>query len=79
MARHHWRILFHREGGRVMVDTDTHPSGIRGKIIDPIGHRTTEFLDQEVMDPDLFRVTLRAIFAAIVAEVADQFLFLGID
>ena len=26
----------HRDGGRVMIDTDTHPSGIRGKIIDPI-------------------------------------------
>ena len=28
------------------------------------------------MDPDRFRVSLRAIFAAIVTEIADQFLFL---
>src|SRR5437667_9162930 len=31
------------------------------------------------MDPDRFRVSLRAIFAAIVAEIPDQFLFLGVD
>src|SRR3984893_18157579 len=31
------------------------------------------------MDPDLFRVSLRAIFAAIVTEIPDQFLFLGVD
>ena len=31
------------------------------------------------MDPDLFRIALRAILAAIVTKIADQFLFLGID
>ena len=31
------------------------------------------------MDPDRFRVSLRAIFAAIVTEIPDQFLFLGVD
>jgi len=31
------------------------------------------------MDPDCFRVSLRAIFAAIVTEIPDQFLFLGVD
>src|SRR5215813_1862985 len=31
------------------------------------------------MDPDRFRVSLRAIFAAIVTEISDQFLFLGVD
>ena len=62
-----------------MVDADTHPSGIRGQVVDPIGHRATEFLDQEVMDPDLFRIALRAIFAPVVAEIPDQFLFLGVN
>src|SRR5437588_8363547 len=62
-----------------MVDADTHPSGIRGQVIDPVGHRATEFLDQEVMDPDIFGVALGAIFAPVVAEIADQFLFLGVD
>src|ERR1700745_216917 len=31
------------------------------------------------MDPDLFRVSLRAIFAAIGAKIADKFLLLGVD
>jgi len=68
-----------REGGGVVVDADTDPAGIRGKIIDAIGHRTTKFLDQEIVDPDRFRISLGAIFPAIVAEVADQFLLLGVD
>ena len=68
-----------REGGGVMIDTDAHPSSIRRKIIDAIWHRPAEFLDQEVMHPDLFRMALRAILAAIVTEVPDQFLLLGVD
>src|SRR6516165_6344762 len=68
-----------REGGGVVVDADTDPAGIRGKIIDAIGHRTTKFLDQEIVDPDRFRISLRPIFPAMVAEVADQFLLLGVD
>src|SRR6516165_552342 len=31
------------------------------------------------MDPDLLRVALGAVFAPVVAEIADQFLFLGVD
>src|SRR5689334_24040492 len=69
----------HREGGCVMVDADTHPPGIRSQIIDAIGHRSAEFLDEEVVHPDLFRTPLRPILAAIVAEIADQFLLLGVD
>src|SRR6201984_1389069 len=67
------------ERGRVMVNADTHPSGIRGQVIDPVRHRAAEFLDQEIMDPDLFWVALGAIFAPVVAEIPDQFLFLGVD
>jgi hypothetical protein len=52
-----------------MVDADTNPPGIRGQIIDAIGHRSAEFLDQEVVHPDLFRIPLRAILAAIIAEI----------
>ena len=55
------------------------PPGVRGQIIDPVGHRAAELLDQEVMDTDLFWVALGAIFAPVVAEIADQFLFLGVD
>jgi hypothetical protein len=72
-------MLFTAKGGRVMVDTDTHPPGICGKIIDAIGHRSAEFFDQEVVHPDLFRAPLRPILAAIVAKVTDQFFLLGVD
>jgi hypothetical protein len=76
---HHLVDAVDREGGGVMVDTDTHPSGICGKIIDAIGHRSAELLDQKVVHPDLFRAPLRPILAAIVAEVTDQFFLLGVD
>src|SRR6266850_4648532 len=68
-----------RKGGRVMVDADTHPPGIGGEIIDPVRYRSAKLLDQEVMDPDLFRIALRAILASIVAEIPNQLLLLGID
>src|SRR6266702_1888896 len=31
------------EGGRVVIDADAHPAGIRSKIIDPIRHCPAEF------------------------------------
>jgi hypothetical protein len=34
-----------RKGGRIMVDADAHPPGIRGQIIDATGRRSAEFLD----------------------------------
>jgi hypothetical protein len=58
-----------------MVDADTHPTRIGGEVVDPVRHRATELLAQEVMDPDFFRVALGAILAARIAEIADQFLF----
>src|SRR5712691_9746441 len=58
-------------GGRVMVNADAHPPGIGSAVIDPVRHRPPEFLDQEVVHPDLLRAPLRPILAAIVAEIAD--------
>ena len=49
------------------------------EIIDAIGHRPAEFLDQEVVRPDLFWIALGAILTAIVTEVPDQLLLLGVD
>ena len=72
--RRKWSTAAH-----IMVDTDTDPSEIGGKIIDAVRHRPAEFLDQKVMDPDFFRVALRAILAAVVAEIAHQLLLLGVD
>jgi len=62
-----------------MVNADTHPTRIGGEVVDPVRHRATELLAQEVMDPDFFRVALGAILAARIAEIADQFLFVGVD
>src|SRR6266404_9059152 len=59
----------HGKSGRVMVNADTHPTRIGSEVIDPVRHRAAELLDQEVMDPNRFRVALRAIFAAIVTEI----------
>src|SRR3984893_12219327 len=67
------------ERGRVVVNADTHPTGIGGEVVDPVRHRAAELLDQEVMDTDFFGIALRAILAAWVAEIADEFLFLGVD
>src|SRR5438132_14213422 len=67
------------ERGRVMVNADTHPTRIGGEVVDPVRHRAAELLDQEVMDADFFRVALGAIFAYVVAVIADQYLFLGVD
>jgi hypothetical protein len=52
-----------------MVDADTDPPRIDREVVDPVWHRATQFLDQEVMDPDFFRVSLGAIFAPVVAEI----------
>jgi hypothetical protein len=59
-----------------MVNADTDPPEISRQVVDAVGYRAAQFLDQEVMDPDLFRIALRAILAAGVAEIPDQFLFL---
>ena len=56
-----------------MVDADTHPSGIRCQIIDPVGHRAAGSRRTSSGLP------LGAIFAPVVAEIPDQFFFLGVD
>src|SRR5437879_10069122 len=72
-------MLFTAKAAVSWSNADTDPSGIRGQVIDPVRHRAAELLDQEVMDPDLFRVALGPIFAPVVTEIPDQFLFLGVD
>src|SRR5437588_3060603 len=62
-----YRITVHRKGRRVMVNPDTDPTEIGRQVIDAVGYRAAQFVDQEVMDPDLFRIALRAILAAWVA------------
>ena len=69
----------HRKGRGVMVNADAHPPGIGGDVIDPIRHRPTELLDEEIVDLNLFRSAFRPPLAAGILEIADQFLLLGID
>ena len=67
---------FDGKGSRVMVNPDTDPPEISRQVVDAVGYRAAQFLDQEVMDPDLFRIALQAILTAWVAEIPDLFLFL---
>jgi hypothetical protein len=62
-----------------MIDADAHPPSIGGDVIDPIGHRPTKLLDEEIVDLNLFRSAFRPPLAAGILEIADQFLLLGID
>jgi hypothetical protein len=62
-----------------MIDTDADPAGVAGDIANTIWNRLAEIFDQEVMHADLLRLALRTPLAAAVLEVADQFLFLGVD
>src|SRR4029077_7740382 len=68
-----------REGGGIVVHADADPAVIGSKIINPIGDRSAQFLDQKVMNPALFRISLGSPFAAIVLEVTNQPFLLGID
>src|SRR4051812_21126768 len=68
----------HGKCRRVVVDADADPTGIGGEIVDAIGHRPTEFLDQEVMHADLLGIATRPPLPAGVLEVSDQFLLLGV-
>jgi hypothetical protein len=52
-----------------MVHPDTDPTGIGGEIVDPVRHRPAEFLDQEVMHPDLLGPVVRAPLPSGVLEV----------
>ena len=62
-----------------MGDADAHPTGIAGEIVNAIGDRPAQFLDQEVVNPHLFRLALATPLASGVLEVADELLFLGVD
>jgi len=62
-----------------MVDTDADPAGIVGDVVDSVGGCPAEFRDLEVVYPHLFRIAFRSIVTAIVLEIADQFLLLGVN
>ena len=67
------------EARRVVVDPDAHPPGIVGDVVDAVGRRPTELRDDEVVHADRFGPTLRAVLTPTIAEIAHQFLLLGVD
>src|SRR6202042_3029561 len=69
----------YRKGCRVVVDADAAPPGVGCEIIDTIRHRPPQLLDQEVVDPHLFRLTFRPPLPTAILEVADQLFLLGVD
>ena len=48
------------EAGGIMVDADTHPSGVAGDVIDAIRHGATKFGDQKVVHPHRLGLSLRS-------------------
>ncbi len=61
-----------------MVDANADPAGIGGEIADPVGHRPTKPLDQEIMRSHFLGIALRAPLPAAILEVAHQLLLLRI-
>ena len=68
-----------RECRCVMIHADTDPTGVVGQIVDAIGDRPAQFLDQEVVHPNVLRLTCGTPFPTGVLEVSDEFLLLRID
>ena len=66
------------EGPGVGIDADTDPAMVGGNVIDAIRRHLAEFRDLEIMHPDLLGIALAAQLAAIVLEVANQLLLLGV-
>ncbi|GLZ02504.1 hypothetical protein Acsp02_97550 [Actinoplanes sp. NBRC 103695] len=60
-----------------MIGADVHPAGVRGDVIDAVGHGLTDAV--AVMGVDPGRVTGRTPFPAGVLEVPQKFLLLGVD
>src|ERR1700733_7098818 len=63
----------------VMVDSKADVAVVGADVVDPVGDDFAQFLVLEIVGVDLDRPTLRAIVAAAVLELAEQFLLLRID
>src|SRR6204780_140534 len=62
-----------------MVDSKADVAVFGANVVDPVGDDFAQFLVLEIVGVDLDRPTLRAIVAAAVLELAEQFLLLRID
>ncbi len=61
-----------------MVGADVDPAGVRGQVVDPVGHRLAQLLISEVMDANPLGLPGRRPFRAAVLEVPDVLLLLGV-
>ena len=61
-----------------MVGADVHPAGVRGQVIDAVGHRLARAVPGEVVGPGGRRLALGPPLAAGVLELADELLLLGV-
>ena len=62
-----------------MVDSKAEIAVVGADVVDPVGDDLAEFLVFKIVGVDLDRPALRAIVAAAVLELAEQFLLLGVD
>src|SRR6202167_4975847 len=63
----------------IMVDSKADVAVVGANVVDPVGDDFAQFLVLEIVGVDLDRPTLRAIVAAAVLELAEQFLLLRVD
>ena len=62
-----------------MIDADIDPSPIQGYVIYAVWRVLPQFWNLKIVNPYLFRITLRAKFPTTILEIADQLLFLGVN
>src|ERR1700761_1673675 len=63
----------------IMVDSKADVAVVGANVVDPVGDDFAQFLVLEIVGVDLDRPTLRAIVAAAVLVLAEQFLLLRVD
>src|SRR5450631_1759548 len=67
------------KGGGVVIRADADPPDIVGDVVDAIRYRTTQLGVDEIVDVDLLRRAVAPPFAAVVLEIAYQFLLFCIN
>ncbi len=67
------------KGGGIMVDPDADPARIGGEIINAIRNRPAKLLDQEVVDPDRLRITLRYSRPLFLKSPTSSFFFVSTE
>jgi len=69
---------FHCERGGVVIGAHVDPAGVRREIVDPVRDGLAQLGVGEVMDVHRHGITRRPPLAAVVLELADEFLLLGV-